>query len=59
MVLSQVILTFGHPLHQADIQSDVASSRGIWWLRIEKCKVILTFGHPVGQADIQSNILPL
>ena len=30
MVLYQVILTFGHPVGQADIQSDVALSRGFW-----------------------------
>ena len=30
MVVLEVILTFGHPLGQADIQSDVPQSRGIW-----------------------------
>ena len=30
-VLHQVIFTFGDPLGQADIQSDVPPSRDIWW----------------------------
>ena len=58
MVLCQVILTFCHPLDQADIQSDVASSRGISWPTMVLCQVIFTFLHPLEQADIQSDVSP-
>ena len=56
MVLHQAILTYGYPLGQADIQSDVPPGRGIWWPGAILHPVILTFGHPLGQADIRSNI---
>ena len=43
---------------QADIQSDVSPSRGIWWPRAVLHEVILTIGYPLDQANIQSDIPP-
>ena len=55
---SQVSLTFGQPLGQADLQSDIPPGRGIWWPRVVLHQVSLTFGLSVGQADIQSVVPP-
>ena len=57
-VLHKVSLTFGQPLGQADLQSDVCPSRGIQWPRPVLCKVSLTFGQPLGQVDLQSDVPP-
>ena len=66
--LSQVTLTFGQPLGQADLHSNIppveASSEQEWyyirsaWHLVSLGQVTLTFGGPLGQADLQSDILP-
>ena len=55
---SQVSLTLGQPLGQADLQSDISpveASSGQEWYYI---KVSLTFGQPLGQADLHSDVSP-
>ena len=49
-------MTLGYSSGQADIQSDVPPSRGIWWPRALLCKVIMTLHYLSGQADIQSDV---
>ena len=51
-------MTLGYSLGQADIQSDVPPSGGIWWPRAILCKVIMTLDYSWGQAALQSDVPP-
>ena len=54
-VLHQVTLTFGEPLDQADIQSDIPPVDA-FGDQEQYCQVSLTFAKPLGQDDLQSDV---
>ena len=73
--LRSALHLFSQPLDQAELQSDVPTSRGTWWPRLvlswvwltctqmypplQAAQVSLTFGQPLGQPNLQVKCTPL